>query len=105
MPLLLSSRYHGSTVYDAPDTMGEKKPVVAARLAEKPEDNRSSYNHLVTGMETLEYLAFRYFGSSEAWWRIADANPRVFPTDIGSGQSVSVPRSPVVSKNRRTRSF
>jgi nucleoid-associated protein YgaU len=33
-----------------------------------------SVTHIVVGDETLDYLALKYYGREELWWRIADAN-------------------------------
>lgn len=60
--------------------------------------------HLVTGAETLETLAFRYFGRNDDWWRIADANPLRFPLDWQPGDvlTVAAPAAPGrVTRDRR----
>src|SRR5262245_27268134 len=73
MPIPLSSRYYGPPVYDAADDTGLTHPTVAIRLS-GPTSAASVYQHILTAGETVEYLAWRYYGSSAAWWRIADAN-------------------------------
>ncbi|MGY1694624.1 hypothetical protein ACI780_06875 [Geodermatophilus sp. SYSU D00814] len=44
----------------------------------------------MSGLEDLEYLAWRLLGSSESWWRIADANPLAFPLDLRPGDTLTV---------------
>jgi nucleoid-associated protein YgaU len=106
MPIPLSSRYHGEQVYDAPAPDGGVRPVIAMRLASatapRPEN---AFNHLVGGGETLESIAWRHYGASTLWWRIADANPLIFPTDLRSGVPVLVPGGAAVGRVERSRRF
>lgn len=104
MPVPLNSRYHGLPVHDAPGADGTERPAVAIRPGPS-EPTEAAYNHLLTGAEGMEYLAWRFFGSSQAWWRIADANPLVFPTDLRPGTALAIPGAADVGRVRRTRSF
>jgi len=47
--------------------------------------------HVVIGGETLDMLAFRYYGREDLWWRIADANPGRFPMDWAPGDKLIIP--------------
>jgi hypothetical protein len=60
---------------------------------------------MLTGVESLEYLAWRFYGRSTAWWQIADANALVFPLDYRAGTSVALPQPSGVGRVLRTRSF
>jgi len=104
MRIELDSRYHGLPVYEATDHSGRSHPTVAIRPVTMVSlvDMRQ---HQMKGGETLEFLASRYYGSSEAWWRIADTLPLVFPLDIGSGELVPLPSSAEIGYIERTRRF
>ena len=104
MPVSSSSRYASLPVFDAPDTTGEARPTVAMRLTPGAAPT-VVYHHTVAAFETLEYLAWRAFHSSEAWWRIADANPLVFPLDWKPGDVISLPVRRERGRVERTRKF
>jgi nucleoid-associated protein YgaU len=108
MPVPISSRYRGLGVQDAPDAHADTRPSVPIRR-HPPEaiDTRSTqYRHRLTGVETVEYLAFRFYANSESWWRIADANPIRFPLDFRPGDALTVPSSNELATSiDRTRTF
>jgi hypothetical protein len=62
-------------------------------------------NHRLSGVETIEYLAWHYYGRSAVWWRIADANPLVFPLDYRPGATVRVAPAGAINRVLRTRKF
>jgi hypothetical protein len=87
MPVTLSSRYAGQTA--TPAAGGGPAGLPIRRHEPLPPDTpRTSYQ--MTGTETLESIAARYFGRSEEWWRIADANPLKFPLDWRAGDVLVV---------------
>lgn len=103
MSVSISSRYQQATVYPAVDATGTTRATVAIRRYAPPTADVINYEHRVTGVEDIEYLSWRYFGDSEVWWRIADANPVAFPLDLRPGAALSVPASQdigVVSRDR-----
>jgi hypothetical protein len=104
MPITIRSRYHGLTVQaiEAPD--GSVRATVALRPPTPPQPRTQLYKHLVTGVENIEYLAWRYYGSSDAWWRIAEANPLAFPLDVKPGTPIAVPAADDLGRVVRTRS-
>jgi phage tail protein X len=59
----------------------------------------------LTGDDTLESLAHRYYGRSDAWWYIADANPLIFPLDWRPGAAITLPQGGGVGRVLRTRRF
>jgi nucleoid-associated protein YgaU len=54
-----------------------------ASLAIRPQpampDFPDAIEHYIVAGETMDQLAFRYYGREDLWWRIADANPRMAP--------------------------
>lgn len=107
MPVTSSSRYFGLAVYDAVNAHGESHPTIAIRPSQPFYPDISLYKHTLIGSETLEYLAWRYYGSSLAWWRIAETNQSglVFPLDLQPGEVVAIAASDDIGRVRRTRSF
>ncbi len=106
MPVSLRSRYAKAPVYEAPDSAGETHATIGIRIsAPPPGPGDAAYRHIVAGAETIEYLAYRYFGTSDAWWRIADANGLVFPLDLPTGAAVVIPPAPELGRVVRDRRF
>ncbi len=105
MPVSSASRYAGQPVYDAPDAAGATHPTVAIRPPAPPPPGTALLRHTVSGLESLEYLAWRYLGSSEAWWRVAEANDLAFPLDLSPGQVVQIGAASDVGRVVRTRRF
>lgn len=105
MPVSIGSRYQGLPVYEAADAEGDPAATIAVRPTPAPPPVTATYQHVVSGAETVEYLAWRYYGSSAAWWRIADANPAIFPLDLQTGATVSVPTGEDIGRVVRTRRF
>ena len=67
----------------------------AVSLAMRPvppiTDHPDAILHVVIGGETLDQLAFKYYGREDLWWRIADANPGRFPMDWTAGDKLVIP--------------
>lgn len=103
MPVSITSRYYGLEIFQAEDAEGEKHPTIALRSNPPLAPTAGMYRHTLIGLETLEYLAWRYYGLSEAWWRIAEVNPVAFPLDLTPGTPVSVPSASEVGRVPRTR--
>lgn len=104
MAVPISSRYRGEPVYPAPDAAGVARPTVAIRR-HSPPPGPPDYRHVVTGAEDMEYLSWRFYGDSETWWRIADANPVVFPLDLRPGEHLAVPTTDQAGRIDRVRRF
>jgi len=105
MPVTNTSRYFGLVVYEAEDAGGVSRPTVSIRPTSPPPRDTTFYRHPLTGVEDIEYLAWRFFGSSDAWWRIAEANELIFPLDLRPGMTVSIPSPGEVGRVVRTRRF
>jgi hypothetical protein len=105
MSVPITSRYRPLGIVEAPDARGSLHPTVPIRRSEPPLPTRPNYHHLVTGAEDVEYLAWRFFGASDSWWRIADANPVRFPLDLRPGDALEIPSNEdfgrIVSRERR----
>ncbi|GAA4699556.1 hypothetical protein [Phytohabitans rumicis] len=105
MTVPITSRYRGLDVYAAADATGTVHPTVAIRRYAPPPAALVTYQHLVTGLDGIEDVAWRFFQDSEAWWRIADTNPLAFPLDLRPGQVVSVPATGQPGRISRERVF
>ncbi len=90
MSVGVASRYRGLATVSAPDHEGRVAPSLAMRPNQSPSPGTALYRHRVTGVENIEYLAWKMLGSSEAWWRVADANGLRFPLDLAPGDTLNV---------------
>lgn len=103
MPVSVTSRYAALASYDVIGERGRTSALPARPLPEGSETD--IYNHRVSGVETIEYLAWRYYGSSTAWWHLADANELAFPLDYRPGATLRVPPVGGIGRVLRTRTF
>jgi hypothetical protein len=90
MTVSARSRYVKLAPIQAPDAGGTPRTSLPIRRHDGVPASSARYAHLVTGAESLEYLAWRYQGSSEAWWRLADANALRFPLDWRPGDKIDI---------------
>jgi hypothetical protein len=105
MPVGLNSRYRPLPLTHEPDSLGALHPAIPARPVPPPDPLATPYFHTVVAGETIELLAWRYLGSCEAWWMIADANPTLYPLAIEPGSVVVIPTDASPGRVERTRSF
>lgn len=98
------SRYYALTIFDAPDARGEPHATIATRPNPTAAPT-TTYQRTVSAVDTLETLAWSCYHSSQAWWRIADANPRVFPLDWRPADLIVIPVAPASGLVQRTRRF
>lgn len=91
MSVSITSRYRPLGILQAPDASGQVHPAVPIRRHPRRRADVPGYRHRLSGAEDIEYLAWRFYGNSEAWYRIADANPLLFPLDLRAGAGVNVP--------------
>lgn len=104
MSVDITSRYWAAgtvTVEDGPDG-----PLVSLPIRRTPAPRQvHSVNHLASGTESMEYLAWRFYRRSHIWWRIADANPLAFPLDLQPGNRVTIPSAETAGEVIRRRRF
>jgi hypothetical protein len=105
MPVTIQSRYYNSDVYQATGPDGVAHPTIAIRLPTPPAPGVTIYRHLISGVEMIEYLAWRYYGDSSLWWRIAEANSVQYPFDLTPGSYINIPGANDLGTVVRTRSF
>ena len=105
MPVKPTSRYRGLPVHVAPDAAGAHHATIPARAVPEADPDATPYFHTVVAGESLELLAHRYLGSSEAWWRIADANPNLLPFEPPPGTPLAIPTTASAGRIERTRTF
>ena len=86
MPPSLASRYRNVplVVVDGRTSLGQRAPTTDPI----PQD---SIIHTVIGHETLDMLAYKYYGREDLWWRIADANRGADPVALAQGQTLAIP--------------
>ncbi|MGE3620671.1 MAG: hypothetical protein AB7L84_09425 [Acidimicrobiia bacterium] len=103
MPTDQTSRYRHEAPHHAPDSSGTPRAAVPARWG--TGGPTAIVYHTIAAGETFEVLAHRHLGSSALWWRIADANPRLFPLALTPGTVVAIPTGNAVAGPPRTRSW
>jgi nucleoid-associated protein YgaU len=86
MAATIYSRYYGLDTVTVGDT-----PSLALRPNPPIQAYPDGLLHVVVGGETLDLLAFKYYGREDLWWRIADANPGRFPMDWLPGDKLMIP--------------
>ena len=102
MPVSTLSRY-----FAAPPQShtGEQGTTTYLPMRAEPPDPDGTFDTRLTGDDTLESLSHRYYGRSEAWWYIADANPPIFPLDWRAGMGITLPQGNGVGRVLRMRRF
>lgn len=54
--------------------------------------DQSYHTYVTTAADSMSSLAFVQYGTPEAWWLIADMNPRIVcPDDLRPGDPVQIP--------------
>lgn len=105
MPVGVTSRYWRMPNFEVGGTEDEPGSTAIARRPVAPSASGAPITHMMTGTENIEYLAWRFYGRSNAWWHIADANDLAFPLDYRAGRTIDVPTSNAVGRVVRTRGF
>ncbi|MFI1105942.1 hypothetical protein [Streptomyces melanogenes] len=105
MTVSITSRYRRLEIYPATDATGTTHPTVPIRRTPARAADDGGYQHRMTGAESIEYLAWQFLGSSEEWWRLADANATAFPLRLGPGDAVTVPTAQPAERVLRSRVF
>ncbi|MFB7122949.1 hypothetical protein [Kitasatospora sp. NPDC056273] len=81
-PYPLTSRYHGVPVALHTEPDGRQVPYLRRRLLPSAEGLTPLAEHTVSAGDRPDLLAYRYLGSADQWWRIADANPVLDPREL-----------------------
>lgn len=84
-----NSRYASNTVITV-DVDGASRQVILPAI---PSTTTFSYiNHIYSGAETIDGLAYQYFGDATQWWQIADINPAIMDwNNITPGTTIRIP--------------
>jgi len=83
------SRYRGVDVYTL--TRPDGQSVAALRIRFIPP-TPAGFLHTFSGHERLDLLANQYYGNSEKFWLIADANAVMDPEDLlEPGRQILIP--------------
>jgi nucleoid-associated protein YgaU len=86
MPGSPFSRYRNLAVIEV-----DGQRAIEQRPDRLPLSVDGSATHVVTGGETLDMLAARYYGRESLWWRIADANPVSAIFNLSPGDQIIIP--------------
>ena len=74
MTIQANSRYVNSPVAVL-TVNGADRQVITGTAQETYTFNYQSY--LITGVDTLDSLAYAFYGDPSSWWIICDANPEI----------------------------
>lgn len=86
MPVYKGSRYIKTPLYPRGDSL-----VFGIRNRHKFNLKKAGYHTVVEG-DTIDAIAHRYYGNSQLWWAIMDANPRYqSELEIRAGDVLCVP--------------
>jgi hypothetical protein len=77
-----NSRYHGVPIRTLTAPGGRQVAYLGRRFVPAPERFALLSEHVVVEGDRLDNLAAHYLGDPEAFWRIADANNAMNPTDL-----------------------
>lgn len=81
-PYPRTSRYYGIPVAVHTEPDGRQIPYLRRRLLPDPDSFTPLAEHTVSAGDRPDLLAYRYLGSADQWWQIADANPVVDPREL-----------------------
>lgn len=92
--IYLSSRYADSDVTFILDSRtGIAQATVIRETPEQELDEQYGRSYFWRDGDRLDFLAYRFYGSSLDWWRILDANPEVLnPSQITPGTALRIPQ-------------
>jgi nucleoid-associated protein YgaU len=106
MALPFYSRYCECSRIQVLDTQGQIREGLTLRI-NRFEIPKEFLWHVVIQGETLDYLAWKYFGNEELWWKIAEANEieNLFPFQLEAGKKIRIPSITEATRISRRRSF
>jgi hypothetical protein len=77
-----TSRYNKTTIASLTMADGTEVAYLRRRFVPPPERFALLQEHTVTEGERLDHIAAKYFGDSEQFWRLCDANGAVQPNEL-----------------------
>jgi nucleoid-associated protein YgaU len=87
-----TSRYYGVPVFELQAADGSTVRYVGRRFIPQPAMFTPLISHPVQQGDRIDVLAARYLGDPLLYWRIADANVAVRPSDpLAQGNLISIP--------------
>ena len=69
---------------------GDDSPVLKRKLINYQTSEKDQF-HVVRNFDTLDALAFKFFGDSKYWWIIADINQILNPFELELGTVLLIP--------------
>jgi nucleoid-associated protein YgaU len=93
MSILAGSRYQDAQVITV-QAGGQARRVIQVSPQQAPY-SFTYRSHMITASDTLQSLAYAYYGDPAQWWQIADANPE--QSWFGSIEPGTIIRVPVTS--------
>ena len=81
-PFLPTSRYYGIATFTFLDRDNAAHAYVTRRFIAAPSQYATIELHIVREGERYDTLAATYLGDPEQFWRLADANVAMDPTDL-----------------------
>jgi len=81
-PFPLSSRYNGQPLLVHIDAQGHEIAYLSRRVVPPADRFATVQTHTVRQHDRLDNLSARHFGDPEQWWRLADANGAIRPTEL-----------------------
>ena len=78
----ITSRYSGIETAKLETAAGKTIVYLRRRFVPPPEPFALLQEHTVTEGDRLDYITAHYLGDPEQFWRVADANNAMNPTDL-----------------------
>jgi Phage Tail Protein X len=88
--MISSNSRYADDVVTTVDVSGGSRQVI---LLNPPVASTFNYTaHVVSGAETIDGLAYAYFGDATQWWQIADINPEILDwNNLTPGTTIRIP--------------
>lgn len=82
----MNTRYDDTPLY----TYNNSTPFFGRRITTTYEE---WIEHAITQHERIDTIAYKYYGDSTQWWRIAEANPDKiwWPLTLPIGETIKIP--------------
>jgi nucleoid-associated protein YgaU len=105
MPVTSDSRFAELPLVASIAPDGTVRHVVSLRLRRESLDVTA--RHRIQQGQAVDLLARRLLGDERLWWRLLDANPKVYPLelDLEPGTVINVPAAGPAGRVTRARTF